>query len=145
MNEQNKFLLYLYKITDMGCKSTKTLVGILENKENKIINLLNDELAEYEKAFKDVKALIKARGIKEPTPGILEDIGISASMHMEIMTDNSDVRVAEMLIQGYTMGNLELTKKYNKYKKSITREEQEIVDFIKSFQDKNIKKLKKYI
>lgn len=145
MNEQNEFLLYLYKITDMGCKSTKNLVGILENKENKIINLLNDELDEYEKAFKEVKALLKARGIKEPTSGILEDLAISASMHMEIATDNSDVKVAEMLIQGYTMGNLELTKKYNKYKKSITKEEQDIVDFIKSFQDKNIKKLKKYI
>jgi hypothetical protein len=64
---------------------------------------------------------------------------------MELMADNSDVRIAEMLIQGYTMGNLELKKKYNKYKESITSEEEDIVDEIKKIQDKNIKKLKKYL
>ena len=64
---------------------------------------------------------------------------------MEIMKDNSDTKLAEMLIQGYTMGNLELKKKYNKYKTIMTKEEKDIADRIKMIQDKNIKKLKKYL
>ena len=145
MTERNEFITYLYEICDMGVRSTKTLVDIIKDKENKIINLLNDELDEYEVLLKRVKKLLKSQGIKEPNPGILQNIGINASMHMELMADNSDVRIAEMLIQGYTMGNLELKKKYNKYKESITSEEEDIVDEIKKIQDKNIKILKKYL
>ena len=105
--EKNEFILYLYKITDMGVKSTKTLLDILKNKENKILPILDDELDEYNKAYQEVKELMKKRGIEEPNFGLLQNLGVSASMHLELMQDNSDTRIANMLIQGYTLGNLE--------------------------------------
>jgi predicted RND superfamily exporter protein len=143
--EKNEFILYLYKITDMGVKSTKTLLDILKNKENKILPILDDELDEYNKAYQEVKELMKKRGIEEPNFGILQNLGVSASMHLELMQDNSDTRIANMLIQGYTMGNLELEKQYKKYKKELSEEENKIVDYIKEIQDENIKKLKTYL
>ena len=143
--EKNEFILYLYKITDMGVKSTKTLLDKLKNKENKILPILDDELDEYNKAFQEVKELMKKRGIEEPNFGLLQNLGVSASMHLELMQDNSDTRIANMLIQGYTMGNLELEKQYKKYKKELSEEENKIVDYIKEIQDENIKKLKTYL
>ena len=144
--EKNEFILYLYKITDMGVKSTKTLLDILKNKENKILPILDDELDEYNKAYQEVKELMKKRGIEEPNFGLLQNLGVSASMHLELMQDNSDTRIANMLIQGYTMGNLELEKQYKKYKKyKKYEEENKIVDYIKEIQDENIKKLKTYL
>lgn len=143
--EKNEFILYLYKITDMGVKSTKTLLDILKNKDNKILPILDDELDEYNKAYQEVKELMKKRGIEEPNFGILQNLGVSASMHLELMQDNSDTRIANMLIQGYTMGNLELEKQYKKYKKELSEEENKIVDYIKEIQDENIKKLKTYL
>ena len=59
MTERNEFITYLYEICDMGVRSTKTLVDIIKDKENKIINLLNDELDEYEVLLKRVKKLLK--------------------------------------------------------------------------------------
>ena len=129
--EKNEFILYLYKITDMGVKSTKNLLDILKNKENKILPILDDELDEYNKAYQEVKELMKKRGIEEPNFGLLQNLGVSASMHLELMQDNSDTRIANMLIQGYTMGNLELEKQYKKYKKELSEEENKIVDYIK--------------
>lgn len=143
--EKNEFILYLYKITDMGVKSTKTLLDILKNKENKILPILDDELDEYNKAYQEVKELMKKRGIEEPNFGLLQNLGVSASMHLELMQDNSDTRIANMLIQGYTMGNLELEKQYKRYKKELSEEENKIVDYIKEIQDENIKKLKTYL
>lgn len=143
--EKNEFILYLYKITDMGVKSTKNLLDILKNKENKILPILDDELDEYNKAYQEVKELMKKRGIEEPNFGLLQNLGVSASMHLELMQDNSDTRIANMLIQGYTMGNLELEKQYKKYKKELSEEENKIVDYIKEIQDENIKKLKTYL
>ena len=140
-----EFLEYLYQICEMGVTSTTSLLKKIESKENKIITLLEDELNEYKKLYKEVSDIFKSRGIKEPKAGLLTNLGVEVSMNMEIMKDNSDTKLAEMLIQGYTMGNLELKKKYNKYKDIMTKEEKDIADRIKSIQDKNIKKLKKYL
>ena len=140
-----EFLEYLYQICEMGVTSTTSLLKKVEAKENKITTLLEDELNEYKMLYKEVKDLIKARGIKEPKAGILATLGIEMSTNMEVMKDNSDTKLAEMLIQGYTMGNLELKKKYNKYKDIMTKEEKNLAEKIKTIQDKNIKKLKKYL
>lgn len=140
-----EFLEYLYQICEMGVTSTTSLLKKVEAKENKITTLLEDELNEYKMLYKEVKDLIKARGIKEPKAGILATLGIEMSTNMEVMKDNSDTKLAEMLIQGYTMGNLELKKKYNKYKDIMTKEEKDLAEKIKTIQDKNIKKLKKYL
>ena len=145
MESNNEFLLYLYKITDMGYKSTKTLVDIIKDKENKIITLLYEELDEYETSLNKVKKLLEERKIKQPMNGILLDISTNAAMHMELMNDNSDVKIAEMLIQGYTMGNIELKKNCNKYKDTMTPEEAKLADEINKYQSKNIKKLKKHL
>lgn len=145
MDNRVEFLEYLYQICEMGVTSTTSLLKKIESKENKIITLLEDELNEYKKLYKEVSDIFKSRGIKEPKAGLLTNLGVEVSMNMEIMKDNSDTKLAEMLIQGYTMGNLELKKKYNKYKDIMTKEEKDIADRIKSIQDKNIKKLKKYL
>lgn len=145
MDNRVEFLEYLYQICEMGVTSTTSLLKKVESKENKITTLLEDELNEYKKLYKEVSDIFKSRGIKEPKAGVLTNIGVEMSMNMEIMKDNSDTKLAEMLIQGYTMGNLELKKKYNKYKTIMTKEEKDIADRIKMIQDKNIKKLKKYL
>lgn len=145
MDNRVEFLEYLYQICEMGVTSTTSLLKKVESKENKITTLLEDELNEYKKLYKEVSDIFKSRGIKEPKAGILTNFGVEMSMNMEIMKDNSDTKLAEMLIQGYTMGNLELKKKYNKYKDIMTKEEKDIADRIKMIQDKNIKKLKKYL
>lgn len=145
MDNRIEFLEYLYQICEMGVTSTTSLLKKIESKENKITTLLEDELNEYKKLFKEVSDIFKSRGIKEPKAGVLTNISVEMAMNMEIMKDNSDTKLAEMLIQGYTMGNLELKKKYNKYKDVMTKEEKDIADKIKTIQDKNIKKLKKYL
>lgn len=145
MEENNEFLLYLYKITDMGITSMKTLVDIIKDKDNKIINLLYEELNEYKDSLEKVKAIMKTRDLKKPSDEILRDLGVSANMHMELMKDNSDARIAEMLINGYTMGIIELKKNIEKYESNITPEERKIAEEISKYQNKNLKKLKKYL
>lgn len=145
MEENNEFLLYLYKITDMGITSMKTLVDIIKDKDNKIINLLYEELNEYKDSLEKVKAIMKTRDLKKPSDEILRDLGVSANMHMELMKDNSDARIAEMLINGYTMGIIELKKNIEKYESNITLEERKIAEEISKYQNKNLKKLKKYL
>lgn len=145
MNERNEYLIYLYHICEMGVSSTKSLLDLLKKTDNKITRIIEDELDEYNKVYKEVKELLASKGIKEPKSGLLAKSGIALSMHQELMKDNSDTHVADMLIQGYTMGNLELNKKYSKYKDSISKEEERITETIRKFQDRNINTLKSYL
>ena len=144
MSERGEFLIELHNICDMGVRSTTELLNIIKGKENKIKALLGEELKEYEAALKKVKELIDDKSVMG-NAGLMAKIGSSIGMHIELLKDNSDTKIADMLIQGYTMGLLEVTKLLKKYKDFIGKEEKKIALEIKDFHNKNISELKKYL
>ena len=64
---------------------------------------------------------------------------------MEIMKDNSDARIADMLIQGFTMGVLNVSKKIKNYEKYADKELTKLAIKFKEFQQKSIEILKEYL
>lgn len=60
------------------------------------------------------KALQEAGGSKEPV-GPLQKAGMWAGLEMETLADRSDAHIAEIVIQGATMGVIEMTKSLNAY------------------------------
>jgi len=60
------------------------------------------------------QALADAGGEKEPA-GPLQRAGMWAGLELETMTDRSDAHIAEIVIQGATMGVIEMTKSLNTY------------------------------
>ena len=69
------------------------------------------------------------------------DIGITK----EVMMDNSDSRIANMLIQGVTMGITDIKSKINKYKKVIDKKVLKIAQRYLKFQEDEIKILSEYL
>ena len=51
------------------------------------------------------------------------------SINKEMISDNSDANIADMLIQGLTMGNLKLTKHIDNYEKTTDKK---IINLAKS-------------
>lgn len=72
-------------------------------------------------------------------------MGAYLGINMEIMKDNSDSRIADMLIQGMTMGVLNVSKKLDNYKDRIDKELIKLGEEIKEYQQKSIDKLKVYL
>ena len=60
------------------------------------------------------RALVNAGGRAEPV-GPLAKAGMWAGLEMETMADRSDAHIAEIVIQGATMGVIEMTKALNSY------------------------------
>lgn len=145
MNEREEYLLYLYQVCEMGVQSTGDLLKVLNKTENKINTLVMEEKREYEHYFQKVKERLEENDISPQSSGLIAKVSSSMGIHMELAKDNSDTKIADMLIQGYTMGVLEITKKLKKYDATITKEEKALGEAIKDFQNKNIKKLKKYL
>ena len=60
------------------------------------------------------RALVDAGGRAEPT-GPLARAGMWMCLEMETLADRSDAHIAEIVIQGATMGVIEMTKALNSY------------------------------
>ena len=60
------------------------------------------------------RALMNAGGRAEPV-GPLEKAGMWAGLEMQTMADRSNAHIAELVIQGATMGVIEMTKALNSY------------------------------
>lgn len=145
MNENSEMLLYIYKNADMGVKSTTKLLKLLNNSDNKIKPIVEEELKEYESFLKKTKALLKKNKVEPKGTSLLLDLTSSITMNMEFMKDNSDAKIADMLIRGFTMGNIEIDKKIDKYKNAADKSILKIAKELKKFGETNIELLKPYL
>lgn len=145
MNENNELLLYIYKNIDMGVKSTTKLLKLLNNSDNKIKPVVEKELKGYENFLKKTKILLKKYKIEAKSANIVAEITASITMNMEFMKDNSDAKIADMLIRGFTMGNIEIDKKIDKYKNSADKSILKLAKDLKKFGELNIELLKEYL
>ncbi len=145
MNENSEMLLYIYKNADMGVKSTTKLLKLLNNSDNKIKPIVEEELKEYESFLKKTKTLLKKNKVEPKGTSLLLDLTSSITMNMEFMKDNSDAKIADMLIRGFTMGNIEIDKKIDKYKNATDKSILKIAKELKKFGETNIELLKPYL
>ncbi len=76
---------------------------------------LEKEKASYQQTQQEgERALADAGGRAEPT-GPLARAGMWMGLEMETLADRSDAHIAEIVIQGATMGVIEMTKALNTY------------------------------
>lgn len=145
MNENNELLEFIYKNSSMGVKSCTTLINILNGKDNKIKKIVEGELKGYENISKKASKLLKKHKIEPKEIGIVADISSKINMNMEMMKDNSDARVADMLIKGFTMGNVDISKKIDRFSKDVDKDILDLAKELLKFGEKNIELLKSYL
>jgi len=140
-----ELMMHVYKTAEMGVHSTSCLINSLKNRENKIKHVLECELKEYEKFLKvSEKYLTKNEIIPEKT-SLMTKMSSSMGIKMETLMDNSDSAIAEMLIEGFTMGELEMRTKREKYKKVCEKKYIKIVQDFEKFHKNEIEKLKLFV
>ena len=144
MNKNNELLSHIYNISDMGVKSTTSLINILKTKDNKIKSILEYELKKYEEIFKESKKLVKKENITPKGTSMMLDIMTNIEMKTRVLKDNSDSAMAGLLIEGFNMGIIETEKKLKDDKES----ERNIIKLARrllKFQKEEIDKLKEYL
>lgn len=145
MNENNEMLLYIYENADMGVKSTTKLIDLLNGKDNKIKKIVEGELKGYENYLKKSEKLLKKYKVEKKTKGILAEVMSSMSMQIEMLKDNSDAKIADMLIKGFTMGNVDISKKIDRFEGDCEEDILNLAKELLKFGEENIKLLKGYL
>ena len=100
------------------------------DKYNEILNEVNDELTNYDDFPKDLNPMQKAMGWM--------------GVEMNTLTDKSNSKIAELMIQGTNMGIIEGVKLLN-HNPDTNQSIKNILNKFIDFQQNNVEQLKKYL
>ena len=145
MSETNELLIIMHKNLKMGKTSTRKLISLIKDKDNKIKFLLEEILQRYEVLYKKCKKLMKKEKIDANPKGIIANLTSSAAMAIEVTKDNSDSKIASIMIRGFSMGNTQIEAKIKDYKKEAKSEVIVLAKDLLSFGEKQIKLLKDFL
>ena len=145
MNEDLELLEYLYQNIDMSLSSLKALLKNLKDKENKIKKIIDNEIKEYEKFYKEVEKIIKKSKLEPKKEGTLKKMMANMGVKKEIRMDNSDSAIAHMLTEGRTMGIVDISTKIKNYKNEVDSKILNIAKKYLKYQQDEIEKLKEFM
>lgn len=145
MNENKELLVLINENTKMGLASTKELLKLIKEKDNKIKIVLEDELNKYEELYKKCKTLMKKNKVQSEKSGLLKNLTATLAMRMEVNKDNSDSKLASILIRGFNMGNVDIEAKIKSYKKEASKDILSLAREVLEFGENEIKLLKDFL
>ena len=145
MNENMELLNFVYENAEMGVHTLNNLSDILRKKDNKIKGLIEDELKEYNNFLKESEKLLKKNKLGYKKTNLMSKISSKMGIAMETMKDNSDPAIASMVIEGLTMGIVEMETKIESYKKIVDKKILKLSNKFLKFQEEEIGKLKTFM
>ena len=143
METEIKMLNDIHKNADMG---QDTLRHVLEAScDGKFSDVIRRQMEEYEEAFRESGKMLQARHAdqKKEAPAISKMMA-HMNISMKSMQDMPTSRLAEMVIQGGTMGVTELSRQIHDY----AGDDREVLDIARKQlkrEEKNIEELKKFL
>ena len=129
----------------MGSYTITTLLNKLKDKENKIKFVLEREIKDYAKYIKEAGKQLEKNDIKPKKTSIMAKLGSNMGIMKETMKDNSDGAIAQMLVEGITMGVTVMSAKINSYKKIVDKKTLKLAKEFLKFQEDEIEMLKEFM
>ena len=142
MDSNVEFLNYIYQNAEMGKTIISQLISIAENEPFK--KVLESQLREYNEIF-DL-ASNKIEGAKEKSKGIgsFTKITTYIMINFNTLIKKDPAHIAEMLIQGSTMGIIDVTKRLKEYS-DADKDILELADRLLKFEQRNVDEMKKLL
>ena len=149
MSNQDELILYLCKNVKMGLSSTTKIIKILKNKDNKIKKVLESYVKTYEHYLKMAKDLKQKYNVKATKNKFMQKLMANTMMEEEIKRDNSDSKIANILIRGFTIGEIDIEKRIKDSVNNLDKKEKsdilELAKELHAFNKNSIVELKDYL
>lgn len=140
--DNTELLKDIYQDAKMGEETLKTLLKTIES--GQIKSDLQAQMAGYAEFYgKAQKELAKLHADPEEV-GPLTKASSFLGVKMNAMLDRSPSHVAEMTIQGSTMGIVSTTESLNRHPEA-GKEAKRLANDVLSFEQKNIERMKAYL
>lgn len=142
MQGNEELLNYIYQNSQMGIETIDQLTDIVKDAD--FNEHLQAQLREYRSINGDAKEILHRRGSEEKGIGPIDKTMVYLMINAKTLTDKSASHIAQMMIQGSTMGIIEATKNINRYEGA----QDEIIDLAKRLlhmEENNVEQLKKFL
>ena len=146
-NTQNcteQMLEELIKNLVMGKQSLMNIIP--KAKSEKLRDELTEQLDCYGKLCDEAKALLCSIGGEAKSENVFAKIGAKIGIEMNTLMDPSDEHVAQMVIEGATMGITDTIRLVREYENSKCSEDAlSLARRTVSYQEKTVEDMKKYL
>ena len=145
MNKQCELIEKIYKDASMGRFSTQKLLENLKGKDNKITGDVEGIFKGYSSYEEKAKEILLSRDKTPVEEGNMTKMMSSMGIFKEVLTDNSDSAIADLLIQGLLMGEVEMKKRVDNASDDINKDDLDLAKEFLKFQKKAHKTMEKYL
>ncbi len=145
MNNDKILIKAIYTDTTMAIYTLETLLNTINNKDNKIKNDIANITSGYKRYEKDCKKLAKDLKLTLKEESTMKKMAAKMGITEIVKKDNSDPRIADMLIKGISMGSLDIEKQIKNNDEDLSRKVKKLAKDFYEFQKDNMTALKKYL
>ncbi|MBP3370150.1 MAG: hypothetical protein J6L85_05300 [Clostridia bacterium] len=139
-----RFLDSLYKNVKMGADSIIDLMPKV--KDQKMREEMTAELEHYEGFSKEIRDILFKNGDEPKEETMMARMGVKMGVAMNTMMDDSTSHIADMMIQGATMGITDTTKLIREYENSSCAEDAlALARKTVKYEEESIERLKKFL
>ena len=143
MEKDNEELLdYVYQNAEMGVNSISKLMEITDDTE--FMRQLDTQKNEYTAMKNDAEKLLRERGMTEDDLSAFDRMRTYVMINMQTLKDKSTSHIAEMLMQGSTMGIVQALRKLREYTQ-VDEAVQKLMKKLLEMEEHNFEQLKKYV
>ena len=142
MTPDEELLGEVYKSVTMGSDSITTLMS--KTTDASMRSDLTTQLEGYQNFATATKTKMYEKNFKVKEASVFAKVPAEVSMNVTAMMDNSNTKIAEMMINGSTMGVIGLTRKIRETAGASEDCVRIATDVVK-FEENNITKMKTYL
>lgn len=134
----------VYKNAKMGSEAIVNIIG--KTKDAKLRQELTDQLESYHGFECAAKNKLGEMSKEAKAPGVLSKLPADISIKMSTLMDSSNSKIAELMINGYNMGIVDIRKSMNKAaEEGVPEDVMNIANGIMSFEEGSAEKMKTYL
>lgn len=143
MSDNNQMLEYIFKGAGMGHDSITQLMRETENSELRC--QLDSQREEYHRIMEQAEELMKKLGGGTPKGvGTMQRMGAQMVTTAKTLSDNSPSKLAEMMIQGSTMGVTKMTR-YIGELSDVNKDVSSLAEKLLHTEESNIERMKQFL
>lgn len=142
MITEAQLLNHVYQTAEMGVDGIQSVLKHAD--EPKLIKALNAQMVEYQKMQDSAYTMLKERGIEAKGTGSVAKVSTEMMSAMKVMADHSATNIAEMMIQGNTMG---VTKSIRTIRDCELKDERvrDLANKLLKTEERNIQEMKQFL
>jgi len=142
MDKNDELLNYIHQNSEMGQDTIKHLIDVTKDEAYK--TMLQQQLNEYKMINDTAEQKLRERNKEAKDINIFSKASTNIMINLNTLANKTPSHISEMLIQGSTMGIVDITKKIKEYPNADV----EILDLankLLQFEQSNIEECKKYL